>query len=256
MNYNFHTHTMRCRHANDSDEEYIIKAIEAGITHLGFSDHAPLMFPDGHESHYRIPMNEAKNYIEDLRALREKYKDKIEIIIGLEMEYYSEHFESMLETARNIGAEYIILGQHFILGEHPNGIGASGPTDNAEHLITYVNEVTEAMKTGMFSYLAHPDLMCFTGDDGIYDSEMRRLCKAAKELKVPLEVNLLGIRKKKHYPNDFFWKIAGEVGGPVVIGVDAHASGAFLNKEQYSYAKELIKRYNLNYIGMPKLINI
>jgi histidinol-phosphatase (PHP family) len=84
------------------------------------------------------------------------------------MEYYPEYFENMLNIARNIGAEYLILGQHFILNEHPGGIGAGGPTDNKDHLKTYVDEVVRAMKTGVFSYIAHPDIMCFSGDDEVY----------------------------------------------------------------------------------------
>ena len=44
MDYNYHTHTTRCHHAVNSDEEYIQAAIEAGIKYLGFSDHAPVVF--------------------------------------------------------------------------------------------------------------------------------------------------------------------------------------------------------------------
>lgn len=256
MNYNFHTHTVRCGHAKGSDEDYIKCAIEAGIKHLGFSDHAPFIFPDGYESHYRIPMSDAQEYVNELRALREKYKEQIEICIGLEMEYYPEYFENMLNLARNIGAEYLILGQHFILNEHPGGIGAGGPTDNKEHLKTYVDEVVRAMKTGVFSYIAHPDIMCFSGDDEVYEREITRLCLASKEYNIPFEINLLGIRKNKHYPADCFWKIAGEVGCPVTMGVDAHDCKDFLNKEQYHIANKLIDKYQLNYVGMPVLTKI
>ena len=111
MIYNFHTHTVRCRHASGSDEDYVKCAIEAGIKHLGFSDHAPFIFPDGYENKYRVQMCDAKGYVDDLRVLREKYKADLEISIGFEMEYYPEHFNKMLEMARNVGAEYLILGR-------------------------------------------------------------------------------------------------------------------------------------------------
>lgn len=256
MKYNYHTHTARCRHASGSDEEYVIRAIEAEIKHLGFSDHAPFVFFDGYDDGYRIPIGEAMNYVESLRILRKKYANIVEIKIGFEMEYYPDYFEEMLDIARKVGAEYLILGQHFILSEHPNGIGAAGPTDNAVHLKIYVDEVIEAMRSGVFSYVAHPDLMCFTGDKDIYRNEITRLCLASKELDIPLEINLLGIRNKKHYPADEFWKIVGEIGSPVTIGYDAHASENFADKEQHIKANELIKKYSLNYIGMPKLRKI
>lgn len=256
MDYNFHTHTTRCRHAKGSDEDYVKCAIEAGIKHLGFSDHAPYIFPDGYENLYRVQMCDGRSYVEDLQLLRERYRDKIEISIGFEMEYYPAHFEKMLKIARNVGAEYLILGQHFILNEHPDGIGSGGPTDNAEHLKIYVDEVIEAMRTGVFTYVAHPDLMCFTGDEVLYKREITRLCLAAKELNVPLEINLAGIRYNKHYPSDSFWQIAGEVGAPVTFGIDAHIDTDILNKEQVAIAEEIVKKHNLNYIGKPTLISI
>ena len=253
MDYNFHTHTTRCRHAQGSDEDYVKCAIEAGIKHLGFSDHAPYIFPDGYENLYRVQMCDAKSYVEDLRRLREKYKDKIKISIGFEMEYYPAYFDEMLKIARNIEAEYLILGQHFILNEHPSGIGAGGPTDNEEHLKIYVDEVIEAMKTGVFSYVAHPDIMCFTGDRDFYRSEITRLCLASRELNIPLEINLAGVRYNKHYPADSFWEIAGDVQAPVTFGIDAHIDTDILKPEQYRVAEEIVKRFNLRYIGRPTL---
>ena len=253
MIYNFHTHTTRCRHATGSDEDYVKCAIEAGIKYLGFSDHAPFLFPDGHDDGYRVPVSEAADYIESIRNLRKKYKDQIKITIGFEMEYYPRYFEEMLKFVRNIGAEYLILGQHFILSEHPDGKGSIGPTDSEEHLKTYVDEVITAMKTGLFSYIAHPDLVCFTGDEDVYLRETKRLCLASRDLDIPLEINLLGIRGSRHYPSDRFFSIAGKVGAPVTIGVDAHASNDLLNKEALTTAFMLIEKHNLNYIGMPKL---
>lgn len=256
MIYNYHTHTVRCRHASGADEDYIKCAIEAGIKHLGFSDHAPFIFPDGYESTYRVEMTHAKEYIDSLRLLREKYKDQIDISVGFEMEYYPDHFDEMLSIARNLGAEYLILGQHYIYNEHPNGIGTSGGYTDPALLCEYVDCVIAAMRSGVFTYVAHPDMVQFFGDDDIYEREITRLCQASLEYNIPLEINLLGIRKKKHYPCDKFFKIAGKVGSPVVMGTDAHNNKAFLNTEQIKIAYELIERHNLNHIGVPKLINI
>ena len=256
MEYNFHTHTTRCRHAEGSDEEYIKCAIEAEIKHLGFSDHAPFIFPDGYENRYRVQMCDAQGYVDDLRLLREKYKDKIEIAIGFEMEYYPAYFEEMLKIARNVGAEYLILGQHFLYNEHPGGIGAGGPTDSADQIKEYVDEVIAAMHTGVFSYVAHPDVMCFTGDDKIYEREITRLAKASRELNIPLEINLAGVRYNKFYPADKFWEIVGKIGSPVTIGYDAHKAEDLLNTEQLNTVEELIKHHKLNYIGMPSLLLI
>lgn len=256
MDYNYHTHTWRCRHAIGESEEYIKTAIERGIKNLGFSEHAPFIFPDGYESDYRLPFNEKEEYINELIHLREKYKNEINIKIGFEMEYYPLHFEKMLKIARECGAEYLILGQHFIFNEYPNGLDTFFKNNNTEHFKDYINCVIEAMDTGVFSYIAHPDLFCFTGADEDYDREYRRICVAAREKNIPLEINFQGIRSNRHYPNEKFWSIAGEEKSPVVFGADAHSPCFTYDSESIKKAKELVKKFNLNYIGAPKIVSI
>lgn len=256
MIYNYHTHTWRCSHATGTEEEYIKRAIECGIKYMGFSDHAPFVFPDGYESGYRIPMRDVKCYIDELRLLREKYKSQIDIKIGFEMEYYPLYFKSMLKNAVKVGAEYLILGQHFINNEHPLGNYTYTDINDANLLREYVNEVIDGIKSGAFTYVAHPDLFRFTGDTYVYCEEMRRICAASKEYKIPLEINFLGIRDKRKYPNMVFWKIAGEEQSPVTFGFDAHDTKSAFDGESLVNAKEIVKKFGLNYIGMPEIKDI
>ena len=254
MIYNYHTHTARCRHASDYDEEYVISAINAGVKYLGFSDHAPFIFPDGYESTFRVEVANIDNYFSSLRYLRDKYRDKIDIKIGFEMEYYPAFFPMMYDLAVESGAEYLILGQHYIYNEHPNGIPSSLRATNTEHLSEYVDCVIGGIKTGAFSYVCHPDIFKFLGDDSAYYAEMKRLCTVAKEYETPLEINFLGIRENRFYPYDRFWEIAGEVGAPVTFGFDAHRKEDAADLTSIPKAAELVKKYDLNYIGMPKIL--
>ena len=256
MIYNYHTHTTRCRHANDKDEEYIIKSINAGIKYLGFSDHAPFIFPDGYESTFRVEMSAVEDYFSSIKALREKYRDKIDIKIGLEMEYYPAYFPAMFDIAAQNGAEYLILGQHYIYNEHPNGRASILKTDNPEHLREYVDCVVGGIRTGAFTYVCHPDIVNFLGDDQVFEKETRRLCTAAKEYETPLEINFLGIRSSRNYPNKKFWQIAGEIGVPVTFGMDAHNAADAVDFESLPIAANLVREFNLNYIGMPKMLPI
>ena len=254
MIYNYHTHTTRCRHAYDSDEEYIQSAIECGIKYLGFSDHAPFIFPDGFESTHRVEVSRIDDYFSSLRSLREKYRDKIDIKIGFEMEYYPAYFPMMYDLALNSGAEYLILGQHYLYNEHPNGVASSYKTESTDILREYVDCVIGGIKTGAFTYVCHPDMIKFVGDEEIYSKEMKKICEAAKEYETPLEINFLGIREGRIYPREFFWQIAGEVGAPVTFGMDAHSKEAAQDTESLKVASELVKRYSLKYIGMPQII--
>lgn len=256
MTYNYHAHTARCGHATGTEEEYILRAIEGGITHMGFSDHVPFIFPDCSQSYYRIPMEQAQDYISTLRALREKYRSQIDIHIGFEMEYYPTFFPDMLNTAVSLGCEYLILGQHFSGDEHPNGYYVAVPTDSADLLNEYVNNILAAMNTGVFSYVAHPDLFNFTGDEAVYEKEMRRICVAARERNIPLEINFLGLRAKRNYPCERFWAIAGQEQSPVTFGFDSHDVRAAYDPESLKTAMEWVEKYHLNYIGEPKLIPV
>lgn len=253
MLFNLHTHSNFCDHATGDVEEYIKVAVQNGFSELGFSEHAPFTFPDGHQSHYRLPVERAEEYVETLRALREKYKNQIKIHIGFEMEYYPLYFKKMLELAKSVGAEYIIQGQHFIDSEYPNGKYVSYPFTDPEILKQYVIDAIAGMETGKFTYLAHPDLCHFSEDEALYKEEMRKICKASVRLNIPLELNLLGIREGRHYPNEAFWQIAGEEKAPVIIGFDSHSPNSLGNIEALNKAMETVKKYNLSVVSEPKI---
>lgn len=253
MDYNYHTHTARCHHAFGTPEEYILQAIDGGIKYMGFSDHFPFAFPDGYEGVSRVPVSEAKEYVEELCELREKYKDKIDIKIGFEMEYYPTYFEQMLKNAREYGAEYLILGHHFLHEEHPQGIHTNKLNASVDDLKEFVEYVVKGIKSGVFTYVAHPDVFNFTGDNKDYEKEMRKICRCATLTNTPLEINFLGIRTNRNYPNELFWKIAGEEKSPVTFGYDSHEIDDACDKKSLQSAMEIVKKYNLNYVGKPKL---
>ena len=254
MDYNYHSHTYLCSHATGTPEEYIQKAIAGGIKFMGFSDHIPHVKKDGTESTYRVPYAKVKDYAEEIRALREKYREQIEIAIGFESEYYADVFDEMLRMAIGVGAEYLIFGAHFFVSSD-TGYSLS-PNNSVDFLKAYVSNVTDAIKCGAFTYVAHPDLVNFTGDTGIYKKEMRKICKASAECGVPLEINFLGIKENRIYPSEIFWQMAGEEQSPVTFGFDAHTAEDACNLKALERATELVKTYHLNYIGKPKLVDI
>lgn len=257
MDYNFHTHTWRCSHATGTEEEYIIRALENGVKYMGFSDHIPFRCPDGTEvTSTRIPISQAKDYCKNLRELREKYRGKIEIYIGFESEYYPEYFKKMVSDAREWGAEYLILGQHYTSPERPSGRRSFVPTDNPDDLEDYAQSLVNAMKTGVFTYVAHPDVINFKGDRETYQKIMRKVCISSREQNVPLEINFLGIRDNRYYPNEAFWQIASQEQSPVTFGFDAHASISAYDSSSLEIALDMVEKFKLNYIGKPNLILI
>lgn len=221
MTENYHTHTIRCHHATGSERDYIEAAIAGGMKTIGFSDHSPYYFDGDHYSAFRMKRETAFEYVETLKALREEYRGKIDIRIGFEAEYYPKYFDKLCSLMQELGSEYLLLGQHFTRNE-TDGVCSTTPTDDVSILCDYVNQVCDAMKTGKFLYVAHPDVIRFTGDRQIYLQEMDRICKTSIDTGVPLEINLLGIRSGRHYPCFDFWELAAKNGVSVVLGSDAH----------------------------------
>lgn len=223
---------------------------------MGFSDHAPYFFADDKATGQRMTSTEAREYVSSIRRLRELYKNKIDIKIGFEMEYYPDKFHDMLNFVKSLGAEYLILGQHYMRGIFTGGYHVINGKATDEDLTNYVRDVITAMESGVFTYVAHPDMINYLGDESLYEKEMRKLCIASKRTNTPLEINCQGIREDRIYPVENFWKIAGEVGCPVTIGLDAHSADAAGDRESEKKAQKLIEKYNLNYIGKPNLILI
>lgn len=242
---NYHTHTARCNHAVGTEREYIERAIEGGLQTLGFSDHAPYGFEGtDHVSGFRMLPPELPEYMSTLRALREEYRDRIDLRLGVEAEYYPKYFTALLERLRAQGVEYIILGQH-LLDNEIDAWYVGRPTEDAALLTAYVDQCIAAMETGSFTYMAHPDIFNFVGDREVYARENRRLCRAAIANNLPLEINMLGIRDHRHYPNEDFWRIAGEEGVAVILGCDAHTPMDAYDPESEQTALELVEKYGL-----------
>ncbi len=241
MKYNYHTHTARCFHAKGKDEEYVLAAIETGFDEIGFSDHSPWPFEKGFVSGMRMHESEFREYCDSVKALKEKYKDKISIKLGLECEYFPKYFPWLKEKMKEYGVDYIILGHHFCVDEPKSTY--NGNLTEKHQLERYKNDILEALESGVFSYVAHPDifLKSYPAFDEKCEEVSRAIIEKAVETHTPLEYNLLGVRYsiaagRPGYPHPEFWKIAAEYKPLTVIGIDAHYPDAYKDTQAYEEA--------------------
>lgn len=255
MKANYHTHTWRCNHATGTEEEYVEAAIARGLETLGFSDHTPYYFPGDYYSTFRMRMEQLDDYTDCISRLADAYSGRINIKIGVEAEYYPALFPRLLERLRDSEISYLILGQHMI-GNEVNGEYTGHPTGDLAVLKQYTHQVMDAMQTGLFTYLAHPDLIHYVGDRANYRMYMRMLCQEAKQLSIPLEYNLLGLATNRHYPDAEFWQIAAEIGNCVVLGCDAHKPEALRNTEPEEEARRRLAELGITPVEVPMLLPI
>ena len=106
------------------------------------------------------------------------------------------------------------------------------------------------MESGLFLYLAHPDLFLagYQEFDDTAKYLSRQLCREANRLKMPLEYNLYGLIKCKQYttlgyPYPGFWEIAAEENVTAVVGVDAHGMEHVDGRDISTFA--LVQEYML-----------
>ncbi len=268
MKHNYHSHTVRCGHAVGTEREYIETGIKNGLITIGFSDHSPFLFWKERDGGMKIDREKAADYFKTLGELRQEYRithPEIYIPVGFEFEYFPGAFDSYIEEAdscaavlpdgERVGIEYLILGQHFTGFGSENGGYSGMPGDSEKRLASYVEAVIAGMETGKFTYLAHPDLINFTGSVQVYEKHMREIPIAAKKLGIPLEINLLGLHEHRNYPNDLFWHMVSETGNLVVMGCDAHAPERVGNPELISEGEAFAKRFGLQVLDELTLRN-
>lgn len=257
MKYNYHTHTELCNHAKGSNEEFVLAAIEAGFDEIGFADHSPWPF-ENFVSGMRMTADELPMYCRSIKALKEKYKDKISIRLGLECEYFPKYLPWLKEKIDEHEIDFIILGHHFSVDEPGNNY--NGNIKTPEELYFFRDNVLEAMDSGIFSYVAHPDI--FMRGYPVFDRHCEKISidiiEKAKKVGIPLEYNLLGLSHSKNdgkqgYPYPDFWKLVSEIKPLVTMGIDAHVPEAYLDYELYKNGIETLHSLGLELTKKVKM---
>ena len=95
---NFHTHTTFCDGKN-TPEEVVLAAIEKGFGAIGFSGHGPSATGSG------WCLRDSEGYVAEITRLKEKYRDRIWIYLGIE--------EEMISPIDRNQFEYIIGSSHY-----------------------------------------------------------------------------------------------------------------------------------------------
>ena len=255
MRYNLHTHTFRCNHATGEDRAYVEAAIQAGIKVLGFADHCPQFFPDtDYYSNFRMRPEEAEGYVASLRLLQKEYANDIRILVGFETEYYPKTYDNMIGFFSQLDLDYLIMGQHFIGNEYDDLTMYSSVERESKRLLKrYIAQVLEGLQTGVFTYIAHPDIFNYQGDGDFYREQMDGFLREIKKLDIPIEFNLLGLKNGRDYPNPLFWQLAAEIGNRTVIGYDAHQPEALLDEDSYRRCRKILSDLEITPIGLEAI---
>lgn len=216
---NYHTHTRWCNHGTGEIEDYIKVAIEAGLKEIAITEHVPRK---DNRDPSRMRWEEFEAYNKELDAAIEKYKSQIKVIKGFECEYYPTDMKQY-ERFRDVYGYKI-----FVLGQHTNKARTIDNFEpkNKEALACYADEVCEGLETGLFTFVAHPDLVLQGYNQGKWDEHcekvMRQIFATCERLNIPVELNANGLRSRRRYPDMDAWKLSKEYNLRYLINSDAH----------------------------------
>lgn len=230
----FHTHTTFCDGKN-TPEEMVLAAIEKGMPRIGFSGHSYLRFG----LDYCMQGGGEENYRKEVLRLKEKYKDKIKVYLGIEQDIFSppvsEEYEYVIGSVH-----YLPLGDEYIPLDHSaqEMIDAADKyfggdrTAFAEKYFELVSEVVEVTKADI---IGHFDLITkFDEKSNVFDHSDPRYIAAWKKAvdklltyNIPFEVNTGAISRgyrSTPYPSPEILEYIYEKGGHVIMNGDTHAA--------------------------------
>lgn len=110
---NYHTHSHYCD-GKGALREYVEYALAHDFKALGFSGHAPVPFPNK----FSIDQAHYQDYCNEVRSLQQEYAGRIDIKLGLEIDYIPGVLEDFSDLIASGGLQYTIGSVHLI--PHPD----------------------------------------------------------------------------------------------------------------------------------------
>lgn len=232
MSYDLHTHTV-FSDGDNTPEEMVKAALEKGFSAIGISDHCYTFFDES----YCLQKDKIEEYKSCVRALKEKYRGRIEVLLGIEQDYEA--------TAPTDDYDYVIGSVHYLKTSH-----GFVPVDENKEIFqrmikedfdgdvyalceAYFASVADLYNRTHCDIIGHFDLVKrYNGDGSLFDEDHPRYLAAAQKALdallpagVPFEINLGAYRsgaRKDAYPADRWIRYILDHGGKVILSGDTH----------------------------------
>jgi len=228
----YHVHTHRCGHAGGASRDFVRKAIGRGLAEIAFTDHIPLYFLPEERRDPRLAMREDQfeDYVAEVLALREEFRGRIAVRLGLEADY-AEGYEETLAAWLSRAPWDLVLGSvHFVAGDWIDAPGSAArfEKEGTERLYDeYYRLLAKAARSRQFDVLTHFDLPKKFGHRPAVRREVAEAgaIAAALESGCAVEISSAGLRKPvaEAYPEDRLLRQIVAAGIPVTFSSDAHA---------------------------------
>jgi histidinol-phosphatase (PHP family) len=240
---NYHTHCNMCD-GEGEPKDYVEQAIMRGFGALGFSSHAPLPRP----SDWTLDWKTVPVYLETINRLKNEYKDRIEVYLGMEIDYIPGLMGPRSSEFSSLNLDYRIGAVHtYEDGKTGKLYGLDGPLPEFEHILRvlfdgdmqalvrdYFKRIQDMAQHHPPDIIGHLDLIKMRNkDDNAYDESapwyrepvLETLQHIARAGSI-LEINTGGIVRGKtetFYPSGWILEECFRLDIPITISADAHS---------------------------------
>ena len=221
----------------DNGQNYrtcVESAIRNGVSILGFAEHGPACHP--HPKYRGLESPEMGPYVENILALKEEFRDQIQIFCGLELDYVPAKLKDYQELKDIYSFDYFLASVHLIDDWHvddPESLPKSKHRNaNPSTLYwLYYREVIAAADTGLFQALSHLDYIRRSlphppGQPPEFTHDL--FVEVAQEIskrEIAVEINTRGKSipsSAEFHPTEPFLKQLVQAGAHFTLGSDAH----------------------------------
>ena len=243
QNFNLHTHSIYSD-GKSTPREHVEEAIRQGLVKLGFSEHGPLPF----DNTFSVKAERMPDYVAEVTTLKEEFRDRLEILTGLEADYIPGVSETFAVTKEKYHLDYLIGGVHlvghsanpeeiwFIDGPkwevYDEGLQKFFGGDIRKAVRCFYDQTNAMIEHEAFDIIAHFDKIKMHNRDRYFHEDEPWYRKLAletldliREKGLVMEINTRGIYKKRYngfYPSPWLMALACQWGIPVIISSDAH----------------------------------
>ena len=212
---NYHSHSLYCD-GRASMEDFVRFALSEGFTSYGFSSHAPLPFSTA----WTMEWDRMNDYQAEFHRIKEKYAGKIELYLGLEIDYLNEESNPSAARFRELPLDYRIGSVHMLFG---------GDLEQVVRL--YYGRLRRMLELGGFDVVGHADKMHYNAacyrpgllDEAWYDTFVKEYFEDIAARGYQVEINT----KSYHdlgtfYPNGRYFSLLRSLGIRVQVNSDSH----------------------------------
>lgn len=224
----------------NTHEEMILSAIEKGFNEIGFSDH----FCVRYKVYWAVEAECIALLADKIEEMKERFGDRINILFGLEVDYFSGFKKEISEALKRFDFDYVIGSIHFLDEWNYDTDKSRYSEFKNDYLYQwYFAELQKAVKSGLFDYMAHPDLIKKhriwpeTSQTHLY----RETARVFADFGMAYEINTSGRDRPcgEFFPGAELIEEFYQAGVPVTLGSDSHKSDQI--GRYFDEAKNLLK---------------